>query len=66
MNHVAEPIGPDDVVRVHNAIDAMQVSDVSATLRRRAALTVCEVLMRSGESLATLRQILEALDLLEV
>jgi hypothetical protein len=61
-----QPMGPGDVAHINNAIDAMQTTQPSAAQRRRAALTVCDVLIRSGEGPATVVEALQALGIGEV
>jgi hypothetical protein len=60
---MAQPMGSGDVAHVNNAIDAMQTNPQSSALRRRAALTVCDVLLRSGDGREAVVDVLQALGL---
>jgi hypothetical protein len=53
---------PDKAITSQH-IDAMAISPVDDLLRRRAALTVCTVMRRQGESVDQIRSVLEALGL---
>lgn len=63
---MAHPMGQGDVAHVNNAIDAMHPTPQSAALRRQAALTVCDVLIRSGDDPNTVVDVLQALGLVDV
>jgi hypothetical protein len=53
----------DDLVQVSTEIDTLKVTPTTPEQRRRAALTICEVMGRSGETAQNIRLVLQMLDL---
>jgi hypothetical protein len=54
----------DDPAQVSTEISAMRVVPLSQEQRRRAAITICDVMGESGETAQTIRGVLDMLDLI--
>jgi hypothetical protein len=59
---MGQPKAGGDSSRDLFTLDAMHVEPLSSEQRRSAALTVCDVMDRAGATAASVREILEMLD----
>jgi hypothetical protein len=55
-----------DEARISRTIDALVVDPVDDASRRRAALVVCDAMLRAGDTASEIHEVLACLDLLTV